>query len=138
MELRPGLTVDEAALSAFATEHGVARLLLYGSVLRADFRADSDVDVLIEFLPERTPGLLGLAQMELALEALVGRSVDLRTRNDLSRHIRDRVIGEARLLYVADAVPEVRAERRNIVEWLSVEDDIDLPEVRMDLRPTSG
>jgi predicted nucleotidyltransferase len=101
MDLRPGLTVDDAALSAFAAEHGVARLLLFGSVLRADFRADSDVDVLIEFLPERTPGLIGLAQMELALERLVGRTVELRTRNDLSRHIRDRVMDEARLLYAA-------------------------------------
>ena len=101
MELRPGLAVDDAALSAFAAENGVARLLLFGSVLRADFRADSDVDVLVEFRPERTPGLLGLAEMELALERLVGRTVELRTPNDLSRHIRDRVLGEARLLYAA-------------------------------------
>ncbi|GAA0618786.1 nucleotidyltransferase family protein [Sporichthya brevicatena] len=101
MELRPGLTVDDAALSAFATKHGVARLLLFGSVLRADFRSDSDVDVLVEFLPDRIPGLLGLAAMELELESLVGRTVELRTRNDLSRHIRDRVVGEARLLYAA-------------------------------------
>jgi predicted nucleotidyltransferase len=101
MELRPGVAVDEAALSAFAAEHGVARLLLFGSVLREDFRADSDVDILIEFLPGRVPGLLRLAEMELELEGLLGRTVELRTRNDLSRHIRDRVMGEARPIYAA-------------------------------------
>ncbi|MGQ0843166.1 MAG: nucleotidyltransferase family protein [Sporichthyaceae bacterium] len=101
MELRPGVAVDEAALSAFAAEHGVTRLLLFGSVLREDFRADSDVDILIEFLPGRVPGLLRLAEMELELEGLLGRTVELRTRNDLSRHIRDRVMGEARPIYAA-------------------------------------
>jgi hypothetical protein len=101
MELRPGLTAADDAVAAFAHRHGVGRLALYGSVLREDFGADSDIDVLVEFLPGRTPGLLGMAEMELELEALLGREVELRTYHDLSRHFRDRALAESVALYAA-------------------------------------
>jgi len=47
--------VDPDQIAAFCRRHAIARLSLFGSVLHADFRADSDVDVLIEFPPGRTP-----------------------------------------------------------------------------------
>lgn len=101
MEIRPGLVVDDAALAAFATSHSIRRLAVFGSALHGDFRADSDVDVLVEFEPGSTPGLLGIAAMELELGELFGREVDLRTYGDLSRHFRDDVRSSARELYAA-------------------------------------
>ncbi len=61
----------------------------------------SDVDILVEFKPGKTPGLLRLAQMELELDAALGRQVELRTYEDLSRFFRDEVTAIARPLYAA-------------------------------------
>jgi predicted nucleotidyltransferase len=80
---------------------GVARLSLFGSVLRKDFRDDSDVDMLVEFLPETRIGLIGVANFEAELSELIGRRVDLRTPRDLSPYFRDRVVAGARLLHAA-------------------------------------
>jgi predicted nucleotidyltransferase len=101
MELRPGLCVDDAVIENFATRHGIRRLALYGSVLRDDFSSASDVDILVEFRPDRTPGLIQLAQMELELETVLGRPVELRTYEDLSRYFRDKIAATARPLYAA-------------------------------------
>lgn len=101
MELRPGLAVADHQLAAFCRRHGVRRLALFGSALRDDFRSDSDVDVLVEFDPNRTPGLLSLASMEIELGQLLGREVELRTYEDLSPHFRDDVVASARELYAA-------------------------------------
>jgi hypothetical protein len=57
--------------------------------------------MLVAFWPGRTPGLLGMARMELELEALVGRTVELRTIEDLSRYFRDQVATDARPVYAA-------------------------------------
>jgi hypothetical protein len=89
------------AIAAFAQRHGIRRRALFGSVLREDFTADSDIDVLVEFLPGRTPGLLTVAEMELELEVMFGREVEIRTYRDLSRHFRDRVLAESVALYAA-------------------------------------
>jgi predicted nucleotidyltransferase len=102
MEIRPGvLAVDDDALDDFARRHSIRRLALFGSVLREDFREDSDVDVLVEFEPGATPGMIRLAAMQLELGQLIGRSVDLRTYGDLSRYFRDDVRASARQLYAA-------------------------------------
>lgn len=101
MDLRPGMTVDDGALADFAARNGVAELALYGSILREDFTPDSDIDILVSFLPGRTPGLLAVAEMELQLELLLGRTVELRTHRDLSRFIRDRILADSRPLYAA-------------------------------------
>lgn len=102
MEIRSDLSVDDRALAAFCRRHGIRRLALFGSVLRDDFTERSDVDVLVEFAPGRTPGLLRLAAMELELGRLVGgREVELRTYEDLSRQFRDGVRDSAVPLYAA-------------------------------------
>jgi predicted nucleotidyltransferase len=64
-------------------------------------RDDSDIDLLVEFEPGRTPGLLGVAKLELELRELLGREVDLRTVGDLSPYFRDDVVAAARVLYDA-------------------------------------
>jgi uncharacterized protein len=105
VELRPGLVVADNDLSAFCRRHGVRRLALYGSALGDDFRCDSDVDVLVEFEPGRTPGLLAIASMELELGGLIGREVELRTYEDLSWYFRDEVRTSARELYAGCVAP---------------------------------
>jgi predicted nucleotidyltransferase len=68
-------------------------------VLRDDFDSDSDVDFLVEFEPEHTPGLIRLAGMELELSNLIQRRADLRTPQDLSRYFRDEVLQSAIVQY---------------------------------------
>lgn len=101
MRLRHGLTIEDSVLVGFAKHWGIRRLELYGSVLREDFGPSSDIDMLVEFFPDRTPGLLQLAQMELELEATLGRQVELRTYEDLSPLFRDEVAKTARPVYAA-------------------------------------
>lgn len=87
------IALDKRKIAAFCQRHGVYRLMLYGSVLRGDFRPDSDVDVMVAFLPESHPTLLDLVRMQHELEAIIGRTVDLveqssveRSRNYLRRN----------------------------------------------------
>ena len=65
--MNPHLSIPRDQLTAFCQEHGIRRLAIFGSALREDFGPDSDVDVLVEFEPDRIPGLLGLAGMEIEL-----------------------------------------------------------------------
>lgn len=94
------LVISKEQLAAFCRDHGIHRLAIFGSALREDFRPDSDVDVLVEFEPDRLPSLLGMARMERELSPLFGgRKVDLRTPEDLSRYFRQTVIEEAEVQY---------------------------------------
>ncbi len=94
------VSISRDALAEFCREHGIRRLSVFGSVLREDFGPESDVDVLVEFEPARTPGLLGVARIELELsELFAGRKVDLRPPEDLSRHFRQEVLDTAELQY---------------------------------------
>ncbi len=96
------ISVDQARLAAFCRRHHIRRLLFFGSVLRADFRPDSDVDVLVEFEPGRTPGFLSLATMEHELSLIFeGHKVDLQTPQSLSRYFRDEVLRTADVQYAA-------------------------------------
>jgi hypothetical protein len=94
------LNVDRKAIEDFCRRHRVRRLSVFGSVLRDDFRPDSDVDVLVEFEPGHVPGL-AFFDMQDELSRLVGRRVDLNTAAFLSPYIRDRVLAEARVLHAA-------------------------------------
>lgn len=91
--------LDRERIAAFCRQHGIRKLSLFGSVLRDDFRPDSDVDVLVEFEPELPITLFDVVRMEHALSELVGRQVDLRTPQDLSRYFRDEVIAEAEVQF---------------------------------------
>ncbi len=93
------LTIPREQISAFCQRRGVRRLALFGSVLRDDFTADSDVDMLVEFEAGVRVGLIRLAGMELELGGIVGRKVDLNTPRCLSPHFRDRVLAEAESCY---------------------------------------
>ena len=94
------ISLPREAIAAFCREHGIQRLAVFGSALRSDFHPDSDIDLLVEFEPERVPGLLGIARMERELSTLLGgRKVDLRTPQDLSPYFRQRVLDEAEVQY---------------------------------------
>jgi predicted nucleotidyltransferase len=88
-------------LAEFARRHHVSRLALFGSILGPDFRPDSDIDLLVEFEPGRSPGMVGFGGMILELSDLLGRRVDLRTPSDLSPYFRSAVLKRARTLHAA-------------------------------------
>jgi predicted nucleotidyltransferase len=105
MQIAPGIAADEKALAGFCERNGIRRLAVFGSALRDDFGPDSDVDLLVEFEPDRTPGMMAIARMQADLEELLGgrRTVDLRTYGDLSRYFRDDVRATARPVFDAAA-----------------------------------
>ena len=90
------IAVPREQIAEFCRRHHIRKLSLFGSVLRDDFRPDSDVDVLVEFEPEHIPRLIRFAGMELELSQLLGgRKVDLNTPQFLSPYFRDEVLEEA-------------------------------------------
>lgn len=93
------IDLDQAAVEAFCRKHGLRKLSFFGSVLRDDFRPDSDVDVLVEFRQGVRAGYLTMAAMERELSQLLGRRVDLRTPAELSRYFRDDVLQAAEVRY---------------------------------------
>jgi hypothetical protein len=93
--------IDRHQVAEFCRRHHIRKFAFFGSVLRDDFRPDSDVDVLIEFEPGHVPGLFELMAMQLEFSDMIGREADFRLPGDLSRYFRDRVIAEAEVLYAA-------------------------------------
>ena len=95
-----GIEIPKEKIAQFCRRHHIVKLALFGSVLRDDFRPDSDVDVLVEFEPGHTVGLLRMAGLEMELSEMLGRKVDLRTPADLSRYFRDEVVRASEVQYV--------------------------------------
>ena len=95
------IQVTGEQLADFCRKHRIRKLAFFGSVLRDDFRPDSDVDVLVEFEPDARVGLIKLAGIEIELSKLIGRKVDLNTAGFISRYYRDQVLAEAEVMYVA-------------------------------------
>lgn len=87
-------------ITEFCQHKPIAKISLFGSILRDDFGSESDVDMLVEFIPDSKIGYFELVGMELELTELVGRKVDLRTPEELSRYFRQRVIDSAQTIYV--------------------------------------
>lgn len=94
------ITLSQDAINDFCRRHGVKRLALFGSVVRDDFTSASDVDVLIDFLPETKVGYFTLLDLESELSGLMGgRRVEISTPESLSRYYRDRVNAQAVVQY---------------------------------------
>lgn len=92
------LPISEQTLAQLCRRYPVRKLAFFGSVLRQDFRPDSDVDVLVEFEPGHVPGLAFFAIQE-ELARLLGREVELHTPKFLSSYFRDQVLAEAAVQY---------------------------------------
>jgi predicted nucleotidyltransferase len=98
----PPVVVDDAAVAALAARYGIQELALFGSVLRDDFTPASDVDVLVTFAPDSpVRGLLDFIGVKHDLEALFQRPVDLVEPHTLDPYIRDAVVAEKHVIYVA-------------------------------------
>ena len=90
-----GVEIPRAVLDQFCARNHIHKLSLFGSILTSDFRPDSDVDILVEFEPGTRVSYFDLVRMEMELSAVIGRKVDLRTPEELSKYFRDKVIASA-------------------------------------------
>jgi hypothetical protein len=93
------IELPKEKIAEFCRRNHIRRLSLFGSALRGDSGPDSDIDLLVEFDADHIPGLIRLAGMESELSKILGRKVDLRTPQDLSRYFREDVINSAEVQY---------------------------------------
>jgi hypothetical protein len=96
---RHGIELPGDEVAAFCRRNRIRKLALFGSILRGDFRPDSDIDVLIEFADGCTVGMLRMAALERELSGMLRRRVDLRTPAELSRYFRDDVMRTSEVQY---------------------------------------
>lgn len=85
----------------FCQRYDVQRLALFGSVLRGDFRPDSDIDVLVVFDPSARVTFLTLGRMKRELSEIFQRPVDLVPQEGLKPAIREVVLSTAQEVYAA-------------------------------------
>jgi len=94
------IDLPKESITPFCIQHQIKRLALFGSVLRDDFHSDSDIDVIVEFVPGKRVGMLTMSRIERELSQIFGgRKVDLRTPAELSRYFRDDVMQRAEVCY---------------------------------------
>ena len=89
---KTGITIPKKKVSEFYHRWKVVEFNLFGSVLRQDFRSESDVDVLVSFAPDAQVSLFDLVQMQIELESLFGRTVDIVEKDALRNPFRKRAI----------------------------------------------
>ncbi|MBN2379567.1 nucleotidyltransferase family protein [candidate division WOR-3 bacterium] len=99
MNRRSRIPVPEDKIREFCKKHHIRSLALFGSVLRDDFQPTSDIDILVEFVKDHTPGYFRLFRMQEELSSILGRKVDLRTPQELSRYFREEVLAEQEVYY---------------------------------------
>ena len=100
-----GFEISEATrekLSQVCQKYYVKKLSMFGSTLRGDARAESDLDILVEFIPGKIPGFFTFVDLKDDLSAIFDREVDLRTPQDLSNYFRENVVKEAQELYAVN------------------------------------
>jgi hypothetical protein len=84
----------------FCRRNDISRLALFGSFIKGRMRPESDIDVLVEFHPGKTPGLFTISRMEREFSAYFGgKKIDFRTPMDLSRYFREEVQKNSEVLY---------------------------------------
>ena len=97
--LEDRIAISQTEIDEFGRRNHIRRLSFFGSVLREDFRPESDIDLLVEFEPGHVPGYFTLSAMERELSGLMGRKVDLRTPGEISDYYRDRVLASSETWY---------------------------------------
>lgn len=93
--------VSSKDLSDLCQRYHVRELSIFGSAARGEMKPTSDIDLLVEFLPDAEIDLVDYAGLMLDLAQLLGRKVDLVSKKALKPLIRASVLGEARLVYAA-------------------------------------
>lgn len=103
MEIKSALPIPipYQSLEEFCERNDIKKLSLFGSVITDDFTSQSDVDLLVEFLDGKTPGL-AIVDFQDELSQMLGREVDLRTPAELSHFFREKVLVEAVVIYAKD------------------------------------
>ena len=96
---RARIPIPRERITDFCRRNQVKSLELFGSVLRADFRSDSDVDLLVEFEPKARIGFLALSRMQRELAALLEHPIDLVPKDGLKPAIREDVLASAEIIY---------------------------------------
>ena len=89
----------KAKIIDLCKKNRVRELSLFGSRARGEERPDSDFDLLVEFLPDSGVSLFEYSRMQIDLEGIIGRRVDLVDKTGLKRFIKDRVLAEAQPIY---------------------------------------
>ena len=101
--MKPKILIPRDQLASFCRSQGIKRLDVFGSALHADFGPESDIDLLVEFEPDRTPGLFDFARIEQEFADLFGRKVDLVSRIGIERSRnyirRTEILGSAETIY---------------------------------------
>jgi predicted nucleotidyltransferase len=99
------IPIPKSELAKFCRRWKVTELALFGSALRQDFHADSDIDLLVTFEPEATHSLFDLVAMQFELEEIFRRKVDLVERRAVEQSEnyirRNHILGSAQVLHVA-------------------------------------
>lgn len=93
------IDLPKGKIADFCKKNHILKLSLFGSVLHGDSGPDSDIDFLVEFYPDHIPGFITLAGIEIELSEILGRKVDLRTAQELSRYFRQEVVDSAEVQY---------------------------------------
>lgn len=101
MTIAPGVALPETEIIAVCRRYQVKELSVFGSAVRGEMRPDSDIDLLVDFLPEARPGLLGLSALMREFSTLLGRRVDVAVKPTLKPLIRQEILSEAQIIYAA-------------------------------------
>lgn len=100
MTITQGLEVPVEALAAVCRKYHVRELSVFGSAARDDMHPDSDVDLLVVFEPDAKIGW-EFFDLEIELERLFGRKVDLGEKEALKPRVRPSALRDARVIYAA-------------------------------------
>lgn len=120
MTVRDRISMTDEQLAGLCRRHHVRELALYGSVLREDFRDDSDIDVLVDFEADARIGLFDLTGLQQELADAFGRSVDVVERRSLHPANRDAVLEEAKTIWPEWQVEGIAPSRPFRREWLQL------------------
>ncbi|HEX5165914.1 MAG TPA: nucleotidyltransferase domain-containing protein [Thermomicrobiales bacterium] len=120
MTVQERVSMTEKQLAAICNRYHVRELALYGSVLREDFRDDSDIDVLVEFEPDASIGFSDLIGLQQDLADTVGREVDLVERRSLHPANRDAVLEQAQTIWPEWQALDIMPARPFRREWLQL------------------
>ena len=101
MTIATGINLPGTELAEICRRYQIKELSLFGSAVRGEMRPDSDIDLLVEFLPDAKISLFGHFDAEHELSTLVGKKVDLVSKTALRGRLRDEILAEARSIYAA-------------------------------------
>jgi len=94
--------IPRKKIAEFCKRWGITEFAVFGSALREDFRSDSDVDVLVSIDPKAHIGLFEIAEMQIELEKMFKRPVDLVEKEGLRNpYRRSEILSTAKVVYAA-------------------------------------